>query len=338
MKFLLYLLRRLVWLIPVVMVVILVVFVVFRILPGDPVFLMVGPQDATDEVIARVRQEMGLDQPVLMQYGLYIQELLRGDLGTAWHTGNPVTKDIMARFPATLELAIAALLLSILMGVPLGVTAAVHKDSLLDHAVRVLSLGGLSVPSFWFGLVLVYFLAFSFRLLPSPMGRIAISVAPPQRVTGLYVLDAILTGNAGALVSSLRHIILPAVTLALGQVAGITRMVRATMIEVLNSDYVRAEWANGVPDRYVYYKYALKNTLIPTITYIGNGSLWLLGGSVVVEIVFSWPGLGLYAVNSIFMKDYVGVQGVAFLMAMLAIFVYLAVDILYFVVDPRIEY
>jgi peptide/nickel transport system permease protein len=338
MKFLLYLLRRLLWVIPVVLVVTFIVFVVSRILPGNPVYLMIGSQQTTEETIARLTREMGLDKPILVQYMMYLNDLSHGDLGTAWHTSNPVTKDILARFPATLELTLVALLLSIFIGIPLGVAAAVYKDSLLDHFVRLVSLVGLSVPSFWLGLVLIYFLCFQFEILPTPMGRVALNVTPPNRITGLYIVDSLLTGNSKALISSVRQIILPTSVLALGQIAGISRMVRSTMVEVLDSDYIRAARAYGIPDNKIYYSYALKNTLIPTITHVAAGVLWLLGGVVVVEIVFTWPGIGLYATESIFVKDYSGVQGVALLIAMLSVLVYLTMDILYFVVDPRVEY
>jgi peptide/nickel transport system permease protein len=338
MKFLLYLLRRLLWVIPVVLVVTFIVFVVSRILPGNPVYLMIGSQQTTEETIARLTREMGLDKPILVQYMMYLNDLSHGDLGTAWHTSNPVTKDMLARFPATLELTLVALLLSIFIGIPLGVAAAVYKDSLLDHFVRLVSLVGLSVPSFWLGLVLIYFLCFQFEILPTPMGRVALNVTPPNRITGLYIVDSLLTGNSKALISSVRQIILPTSVLALGQIAGISRMVRSTMVEVLDSDYIRAARAYGIPDNKIYYSYALKNTLIPTITHVAAGVLWLLGGVVVVEIVFTWPGIGLYATESIFVKDYSGVQGVALLIAMLSVLVYLTMDILYFVVDPRVEY
>lgn len=338
MSFLFYILRRLLWLFPVVLVVTLIVFVVSRILPGNPVYLRLGSQDASQEVIDRLTREMGLDKPILVQYAMYLNDLLHGDFGTAWHTSNPVVKDIAARFPATVELTVVALLLSLLIGIPLGVIAAVRKDSIADHTIRLISLGGLSVPSFWLGLLLIYFLTFRFEIFPSPTGRVGITVTPPDKITGLYIVDSLLVGDTKALASSIQQIILPAVTLALGQIAGISRMVRSTMIEILDSDYIRAARAFGISDRKIYYSYALKNTLIPTITYVGNGVLWLLGGVVVVEIVFTWPGLGLYAMESIFVKDYVGVQGVALLIGILSVLVWLVVDILYFVVDPRVTY
>jgi peptide/nickel transport system permease protein len=337
-KFLFYLLRRLVWVIPVVLVVILLVFVVSRILPGNPVYLILGGRGFTEEKVARLTRELGLDKPIPVQYVMYLNDVLHGDLGTAWRTGNPVTKDIQARFPATVELTLVGMLLSVIIGIPLGVAGAVHKDSVLDRFVRIVGLVGFSMPTFWLGLILIYFLSFEFEILPSPMGRLGINVTPPTQITGLYIVDSLLTGNTRALISSVRHIILPASALALGQIAGISRMVRSTMIEVLDSDYIRTARAYGIPDNKIYYSYALKNALIPTITFVADSVLWSLGGVVVVEIVFTWPGIGLYATESIFVKDYAGVQGVALLIAMLSVLVYLAMDILYFVVDPRVEY
>jgi len=337
-KFLLYLLRRLVWVIPVVLVVTLLVFVVSRILPGNPVYLMLGGRGFTEEKIARLTRELGLDKPIPVQYMMYLDDLLHGDLGVGWRTGQPVATDILARFPATVELTLVGMLLSVIVGITLGVAGAVHKDSVLDRLVRIVGLVGFSMPSFWLGLLLIYFLAFQFEIFPTPMGRVGINVTPPNQITGLYIVDSLLTGNTKALISSLRHIILPASTLALGQITGISRMVRSTMIEVLDSDYIRAVRAYGIPDSKIHYRYALKNALIPAITFVADSVLWSLGGVVVVETVFTWPGMGLYVMQSIFVKDHAGVQGVALLVAMISVLVYLAMDILYFVVDPRVEY
>ncbi len=337
MRFPLYLLRRLLWLIPVVLIVIFMVFVISRILPGNPIYLMIGSRRMTEEGIARLMHEMGLDQPLLVQFKMYLTGVLHGDLGYAWHTNNPVSTDILTRFPATVELTLVAMSLSVLIGIPLGVAAAVHKDSLLDYFVQLVSLVGFSLPSFWLGLLLVYFLAFQFEILPPPMGRVAIRVTPPTNITGLYIVDSLLTGNVSALISSIQHIILPASALGIAQIGGIGRMVRSTMIEVLDSDYIRAARAYGIRDNKIHYRYALKNALIPTITYVADSVLYLLGGAVVIEHVFTWPGMGLYATESIFVKDYAGVQGVVLVIAMLSVLVYLAMDILYFVVDPRVE-
>ena len=281
---------------------------------------------------------MGLDKPIITQYLMYLKDLSKGDFGDAWHTGNPVLVDLMARFPATLELALISLFLAIIIGIPLGVFSSVYLNSFWDHSTRVFGFIGLSIPSFWLGLVLSYILAFNLQLLPAPIGRIGFSFSPPTNVTGLYLVDSLLDGDFKAFKSSLSYLILPSITLALGQIAGIAGIVRSSMIEALNSDYIRTSYAYGVSNKYIYFKYALKNAMIPTITYIGNGMLWLLGGVVVVEYVFAWPGLGLYAMDCIFVKDYNGVQGVALVLAATSVIIYVIIDLLYVIFDPRVKF
>ena len=333
-----YLVRRLIWIIPVILVVTLVVFCISRILPGNPVYLILGNQQADQIAIDRLTAKMGLDKPLYVQYTMYVKDLLKGDFGDAWHTGNPVSVDLKARFPATLELAIASLIIAIFLGIPLGVFSSIFLNSWLDHTIRFFGFIGLSIPSFWLGLTLSYLLAFNLQLLPSPIGRIGFSFSPPNHVTGFYVIDSLLAGDLASFRSSLSYLILPSLTLALGQIAGISGIVRSSMIEALNSDYIRSAHAYGASAYKIYFKYALKNAMIPTITYIGNGMLYLLGGVVVVEYVFAWPGLGLYAMDCIFVKDYNGVQGVALVLAASSVIVYVAVDFFYFLIDPRVKF
>jgi len=338
MNSLLYIIRRILWMIPVLLIAVFIVFVLSRVIPGNPVYLIVGSLDAGPEVYERVTREMGLDRPILEQFWMYVDDLLHFDLGTAWHTSNPVKVDIAARLPATIELAGAAFLLSVSFGIPLGVYSAIKKDKIADHNIRIGSLLGISIPEFWLGLVLVYVLAFQLKIFPLPIGRIAIGIPPPEHITGLYTVDSILTGNMEALKSSLSYLILPTITLALGQIAGITRMVRNTMVEVLASDYIRAARAFGNTDNRIHFRYALKNTLIPTMTFIAGGVLFLLGRDVVVEMVYTWPGIGLYTMECIFVKDYQGVQAVTLLMAVISVTVFLVVDVLYYMVDPRVKF
>lgn len=333
-----YIIRRIIWIIPVILVVTLVVFSVSRVLPGNPVYLILGNQQASQEAIDKLTEKMGLDKPIITQYLMYLNDLSKGDFGDAWHTGNPVLVDLMARFPATLELALISLFLAIIIGIPLGVFSSVYLNSFWDHLTRVFGFIGLSIPSFWLGLVLSYILAFNLQLLPAPIGRIGFSFSPPTNVTGLYLVDSLLDGDFKAFKSSLSYLILPSITLALGQIAGIAGIVRSSMIEALNSDYIRTSYAYGVSNKYIYFKYALKNAMIPTITYIGNGMLWLLGGVVVVEYVFAWPGLGLYAMDCIFVKDYNGVQGVALVLAATSVIIYVIIDLLYVIFDPRVKF
>ena len=333
-----YIIRRIIWIIPVILVVTLVVFSVSRVLPGNPVYLILGNQQASQEAIDKLTEKMGLDKPIITQYLMYLKDLSKGDFGDAWHTGNPVLVDLMARFPATLELALISLFLAIIIGIPLGVFSSVYLNSFWDHLTRVFGFIGLSIPSFWLGLVLSYILAFNLQLLPAPIGRIGFSFSPPTNVTGLYLVDSLLDRDFKAFKSSLSYLILPSITLALGQIAGIAGIVRSSMIEALNSDYIRTSYAYGVSNKYIYFKYALKNAMIPTITYIGNGMLWLLGGVVVVEYVFAWPGLGLYAMDCIFVKDYNGVQGVALVLAATSVIIYVIIDLLYVIFDPRVKF
>ncbi len=333
-----YIIRRIIWIIPVILVVTLVVFSVSRVLPGNPVYLILGNQQASQEAIDKLTEKMGLDKPIITQYLMYLNDLSKGDFGDAWHTGNPVLVDLMARFPATLELALISLFLAVIIGIPLGVFSSVYLNSFWDHLTRVFGFIGLSIPSFWLGLVLSYILAFNLQLLPAPIGRIGFSFSPPTNVTGLYLVDSLLDGDFNAFKSSLSYLILPSITLALGQIAGIAGIVRSSMIEALNSDYIRTSYAYGVSKKNIYFKYALKNAMIPTITYIGNGMLWLLGGVVVVEYVFAWPGLGLYAMDCIFVKDYNGVQGVALVLAATSVIIYVIIDLLYVIFDPRVKF
>ena len=333
-----YLVRRFIWIIPVILVVTLIVFSVSRVLPGNPVYLILGNQAADQIAIDKLTAKMGLDKPIYVQYTMYLKDLLKGDFGNAWHTGNPVSVDLKARYPATIELALTSLFIAILIGIPLGVFSSVFLNSWLDHTIRFFGFIGLSIPSFWLGLTLSYLLAFKLQLLPAPIGRIGFSFSPPNPVTGFYIIDSLLAGDLQAFKSSVSYLILPSITLALGQIAGISGIVRSSMIEALNSDYIRSAHAYGSSAFKIYFKYALKNAMIPTITYIGNGMLFLLGGVVVVEYVFAWPGLGLYAMDCIFVKDYNGVQGVALVLAASSVIIYVAVDFFYYLFDPRVKF
>jgi peptide/nickel transport system permease protein len=292
---------------------------------------------ATPEVVKEIETRMGLDQPVPVQYWRYVRGLFRGDLGESSSTGRPVSEDFRQRVPATLELTLASLLVAIVVGIPLGVLSAVHRDTLLDHVSRLLGVGGVAMPTFWTGLLLVYVGFYLFGIAPAPLGRIASDVAPPTRLTGLYVVDSVLTANVAALVSALHHLMLPALTLGFAVMAPLTRIARATMLEILESDYVRAAWAAGLPRAQVIYGDALRNALIPIITILGVIFGFLMAGNVVVELVFAWPGLGHYAVTSLVTKDPGPIQSFVLFVAVMYVFVNLAVDLLYGLADPRIR-
>ena len=241
-----YIVKRILQMIPSVLLVLLITFTLSRIVPGDPARMMAGEQ-APEEAVERIREEMGLNDPIPKQFVDYVGDVLHGDLGTAWHTGKPVTYDFAMRFPASLELALCALLLAVLIGIPVGIYAASKKDSAADHVSRVVTLLGTSVPVFWLGFMLIYLLYAKYDLIPAPIGRISDNIYPPTQITGLYLLDSLLTGDMIAFKSALSHILLPAICLSFGSLAVISRMTRSNMIEVLNLDYIRTGWEVILP-------------------------------------------------------------------------------------------
>jgi peptide/nickel transport system permease protein len=306
------------------------------VLPGNPALVKAGPL-ATPEHIAEMERKMGLDQPVVVQYWRYLRGLLRGDLGESATTGRPVLHDFLQRVPATLELTLASLAVAIGVGIPLGVIAAVRRDGPVDHLSRVLGVVGVAMPTFWTGLLALYVLFYHLGLAPPPLGRLSPGVSAPTAITGLYTLDAVLTGNWRALGSAAHQLMLPALTLGFSVMAPLMRMVRATMLEILESDYIKAAWAAGLPRRTIVYGDALRNCLIPVITLIGVVFGFLMAGNVVVEIVFAWPGIGNYAVTSLLSKDAGPIQSFVLFVAAVYVLVNFAVDLAYGVVDPRIR-
>ncbi len=335
MRLLQYVAKRLLQLIPVLLGVSIIIFIISHVLPGNPVYVFVG-LETTPEQIEEITKRLGLDKPLHEQYFIWLGNVLRGDLGESWFTSEPVAQDLIRRFPATLELTTAALVLAIAIGVPLGVLSAVYRNSWIDNFSRGITLVGVSVPSFWLGLILIYVLFYLLRIFPPPSGRIGLLVSPPDRITGLYLVDSILTGNWKAFSSSAQHLALPVMTEALVALAPITRLMRSSMLEVLGSEYIQAARANGVPERQIYFRDALRNALLAPLTFVALVYGNLLGGSVVIERIFSWPGIGRYALESIVVKDYNAVQGFVLMAAVLYVLVFLIVDILYFVIDPRI--
>lgn len=312
-------------------------FTIARVIPGNPVYLILGGQ-TTPEIIESKIQELGLDKPIITQYFIYLRNILRGDFGKSLFTNNEIIFDIKIRLSATLELLFAGLSISIVIGIILGVISGIKKDGIVDHISRVLSLLGTTMPTFWLGLLLVYFLYYKFNIFPAPMGRLPIRVDFTPSISGFILIDSLLLGRLDAFIGGLKQIALPSITLALSTIAAITRLTRSSMIQVLNTEYIITSTAHGIPSRIIKYKYALKNALLPTITSIGLTVGWLLGGAVLVERVFSWPGVGLYAVQSLNMKDYNAIQGFVLLSAVFYILVFLIVDLLYFIVDPRIKH
>jgi len=331
-----YILRRLALLPALLVGVSLLLFALTHIVPADPAKMIAG-EHAGPEQIAAVRHAFGLDLPLPQQYLRYLENLARGNLGVSMQTNGPVADDLADYFPATLELASAAIFLTIVLGIPLGLLAAVRAGTPVDWLVQTLSLTGLSFPIFFFGLVLQLLFARWLGWFPLS-GRLGVAAAPPPHLTGLYVVDSLLTGNLGDFWSALAHLVLPALTLALSALAPIARMTRSTMLEVLSQDYVRTAWAKGLVPRRVFFGHGLRNALIPVVTVLGLYASGLLGGVFLVELVFNWPGVGLYSVNAIVSLDYAAIMGTALLLTIVFVLGNLVVDVLYAVIDPRIRY
>jgi peptide/nickel transport system permease protein len=321
--------------IPVLLGVSIVVFFMVRAIPGDPAQIMLG-QQATQEQVQQIRENMGLDKPIFVQYGLFLKDALRGDLGDSIVTGRPVTTELLTRLPATLELTTFAMLIAILVGIPVGVISAVRQYSLLDKSTSVLALTGISMPIFWLAMILVVIFGVNLELLPFP-GRLDPTTGITA-ITGFVLVDSLLTLNFAGFWDGLLHLIMPALALATIPMAVIMRMTRSSMLEVMNEDYVRTARAKGVVPWRVVFKHALRNAMLPTITVIGLQTGLLMGGAIITETIFSWPGIGLYAYNSISARDYASVQGVVLYGALLFVLINLLVDILYAILDPRVRY
>ncbi|GLW25857.1 ABC transporter permease [Microbispora triticiradicis] len=315
----------------------LVTFVLTNLVPGDPVAANLGQRAVGDPaIVAQWRADHGLDRPLPQQYLMHLEGLLHGDLGTSQQSHRPVLDDLAESVPATLELAGAAILVSLVLGVGFGVVAALRRDRLSDHVLRVLSLVGISVPTFW--LALVAFYVFFFRLQITPgSGRVDPGMTPPPHVTGLYTVDALLSGRWDALSSAVAHLAAPALVLALYTIGLLTRFTRSAVLEVLGQDYVRAARAKGLPGRVVLFRYVLRPALVPVITVAGLAFGSLLSGTVLVEAVFAWPGVGQYAYKSATTLDLPAVMGVGLVVGVVYLVINLVVDVLYGVIDPRVR-
>jgi dipeptide transport system permease protein len=316
--------------------VVVITFALTRLLPGDTAAYFAGPA-ATEAAIQEVRVKLGLDQPKLVQFVRYVQDLARGDFGQSLTTGQPVIRDIAARLPASAELTLAGLIVSILIAIPLGVLAAVKEGSAIDHFSRVIATAGVSLPVFFTGLLLAYFFYFILGWAPAPLGRLDIIYSAPPHVTGFYLIDSLLARDMEVFRAAAKQLILPAATLAIFSLAPITRMTRASMLAVLSSDFVRTARASGLSARKVILTYAFRNALLPVITTLGMVFSFLLGANVLVEKVFAWPGIGSYAVEALIASDYAPVQGFVLTMAILYVLLNLMIDILYGVIDPRVR-
>jgi len=326
-------LRRLGWSLATVAGVVAITFLISHIIPADPAALAAGER-ATHEQVEALRHQLGFDRPLLTQLGDYYYRLVQGDLGKSLFTSRPISADLRSRLPATIELTVAAMFLTIVLGVPIGVLSALRRNSWLDHVVRLVTVSGLAIAGFWLAIILQLSFAMDLGWLPLG-GRLPPDYPPPATITGLYLIDMLLAGDLHGFGVAAAHLALPTVTLAFPAMATIVRFTRAGMLDTLNKPFVQYERAMGLPDSIVVWKYMLRNALTSTITQIGLVAGALLGGSVVIEAVFDWPGLGYYAVNSIIMSDYNAVLGFTVWVAIIYILINVAVDVLQRLIDPR---
>lgn len=330
-----YIIKRLLLLIPVLLGVSITVFVVMHVFTSDPAAIILGQHAKTDQ-IEKLREELGLNHPLYVQYWDFIKGAVQGNLGNSLISRTEVTKELLSRFPATIELALAAILFASVAGITIGIVSAVKQNTIFDYAGMVTALIGVSMPIFWLGLVLIIVFALWLQILPVA-GRITIGMEP-ARITGFYFIDSLITGNFEAFKSALSHMILPAVALGSYSTAIIARMTRSTMLEIIRQDYIRTARAKGLFEKIVIFQHALRNALIPILTVIGLQLGSLLGGAVLTETVFAWPGIGSYTIDAILRSDYPVVQGSVMLVATVFVLVNLIVDLLYAWLDPRIKY
>jgi peptide/nickel transport system permease protein len=329
-------LNRLMLAIPSLIGVVIVTFLLTRALPGDPAAYFAGPA-ATEQAIAEIRAKLGTDKPLIVQFGRYVSELARGELGNSLTTGQPVAREIATRLPASAELTLIGLLLAVSLAVPMGILAATRPGSWVDHLTRVVSTAGVSLPVFFTGLLLVYVFYYRLGISPSPVGRLDVFLSAPAHVTGFYLIDAALARDGEVFIGALKQLILPALTLAIFALAPIARMTRASMLAVLSSDFVRTARASGLSSSKVVVTYAFRNAVLPVITTLGMVLSFLLGANVLVEKVFAWPGIGSFAVEALIASDYAPVQGFVLTMAALYVALNLTIDIAYGLIDPRVR-
>ena len=312
-----------------------ITFTISHIAPGDPAALAAGP-DATLEMIEQIRHQHGLDKPLPVQFALYLSHILTGDWGTSIHTTHAVWDDLVVFFPATVELVICSILFAVVLGIPLGVIAAVKQNSMVDHAIRTITVGGVALPMFWLGLMAQLILALHLGWFPLG-GRIDMMTDPVDPITHLLLIDSLLRGEFGIFVEGLHHMVLPAAALSVPAVASIIRVNRAEMLETLKQDYVVNVRAQGLSTFRIVAVYALRNAMLPTMAMIGLRFGWMLGGTVLVETVFDWPGIGLYAVESAINSDFEPIMGATIVLGFFFMMTNLVIDLIYGMLDPRVQ-
>lgn len=322
--------------VPTLIGIVIVTFLLTRALPGDPAAYFAGAA-ATPESIAEIRAKLGLDQPLPLQFLKYVQDLGTGNLGQSVSTGQPVATELLKRLPASLELTLTALLLSVAVAIPLGVLAAVRQDSWIDQLCRFVVTAGVSLPTFFTGLLLVYVFYFLLGVAPAPLGRLDLMHITPPQVTGFLVFDSLIAREWGTAWSAIKQLLLPSLTLALFTLAPIARMTRASMLQALSSEYLRTARAAGLSRGRVLMVYAFRNALLPVVTTLGMVFSFTLGANVLVEKVFAWPGIGSFAIEALVVSDYAAVQGFVLSMAVLFVVLNLVIDTLYTLIDPRVQ-
>jgi peptide/nickel transport system permease protein len=330
------LLKRVLAAIPSLIGVVIVTFLLTRALPGDPAAYFAGPA-ATKEAIEQIRATLGLDQPLIIQFFHYVVDLAHGDLGKSLTTGQSVADEIRARLPASAELTLLGLIVSMAIAIPLGIMAATKPGSIIDHTCRIVTTAGVSLPVFFTGLILVYVFYYLLGWAPAPLGRLDVFYSAPPTVTGFYLIDSLIARDSETFMASLKQLILPALTLGIFSLAPIARMTRASMLSVLSSDFVRTARASGLAPYTVIVTYAFRNAMLPVITTLGMVFSFLLGANVLVEKVFAWPGIGSFAVEALIASDFAPVQGFVLTMAILYVALNLLIDVLYGLIDPRVR-
>jgi peptide/nickel transport system permease protein len=328
--------KRMMLVIPNLIGVVIITFLLTRALPGDPAAYFAGPA-ADKQAVEQIRVKLGLDKPLIVQFGRYVADLGHLNLGTSLTTGQPVLTELKNRLPASAELTLFGLILSMAIAVPLGILAAVKQGSWVDHTCRVVATAGVSLPVFFTGLLLVYVFYFLLGWSPAPLGRLDVFFSPPPQVTGFYLIDSLLNRDLATFRAALSQLLLPGLTLCVFSLAPIARMTRASMLAVLASDFVRTARASGLDSRTVILTYAFRNAMLPVVTTLGMVFSFLLGANVLVEKVFAWPGIGSYAVEALISSDFAPVQGFVLTMAILFVVLNLIIDVLYGVIDPRVR-
>ncbi|MCE5207979.1 MAG: ABC transporter permease [Chloroflexi bacterium] len=332
-----HIIRRLLLIIPMVIGVTLLLFIVTHIVPSDPLAAILPEKSLeSPEIVAVTTAKWGLDKPLHIQYLVYLNNLLHGDMGTSFKTKNAVTLDLATFLPATIELSIASFIFAIAVGLPLGIISALKSGSFVDQITRIFSLLGASMPPFWSGLIVLFLFYYKIPIFPGP-GRIDARLSAPPTITGLFLTDSLLAGDWTAFWSSLSHLILPAMILGWFELALIARITRSSLLEIMSQDYIRTARSKGLKERTVIIRHGLRNALIPLVTILGLAFAGLMSGAITTETIFAWPGIGRYAVLAATNLDFPAIMGVTLVIALLYMLINLLVDITYAVIDPRIR-